>query len=164
MGKERKTEGKNQQISSNVSSLMLAKRMDIRSLQANHKNVYASKLDQYNASCWIKGAPPNTTEFVNLEEKVTISSQWQPSLAFDVSQFITYTMAVLNSSDHEVEVELQISPDKVHYVTEEYKYLISPHKINVIIPQRFLRFVRLLLRVKGKNHEAEVKIFLQAQK
>lgn len=180
-----------------VSAIILAKRMDIRSLQSNTKEALVERLDRYNRPYWIKVSPQNlnankdnviiygqdsdgqkypiqtnhegqikidSVEFVNLEEETSTNNNWESTISFDVSKFKTYTIAIINIGDDDAEVKLQISPDDEHFFTENFIYHIPKKDINLIVPNRFLRYARLLIKTKKPGCFTILKIILQAQK
>lgn len=180
-----------------VSAIILANRMDIRSLQTNTKEAFVEKLDSYNRPYWIKVPPKNlnadkdnvllygqdangqkhpiqtnhegyikidSVEFVHLEEETTTTNCWKPTSSFDVSKFKTYTFAIINKGNNDAEVKFQISPDNEYFYTENFIYYIPEQEINIIVPNRFLRYARLLVKTKKTDCFTSLKIILQAQK
>lgn len=180
-----------------VSPLLLARRMDIRSLYNYNEDVYVARLDKYNLNPWIKGSPPrlsatndsvliygqdenkkkhavrtdqagrvkvDTIEFVNIEEDISVDECPVVSGSFDVSELKTYTFAVINYSCCNIQVQLQISPDNLHFYNEGIVEEILPHDINVMVPKRFLKYVRLLFISTRKNNHAVLKVYLQGQR
>lgn len=194
-----KGKGKNPQKhdQSLVSPLLLARRMDMRSLYNYNEDVYVARLDKYNLNPWIKGSPPrlsamndsvliygqdennkkhavrtdhagrvkvDTVEFINIEEDISIEGCPIVSGSFDVSEFKTYTFAIINYSCCNIQVQLQISPDNLHFYNEGIVEEILPRDINVMVPKRFLRYVRLLFISTSEADHAALKVYLQGQR
>ncbi|MBU9712909.1 hypothetical protein KS419_14355 [Bacillus tamaricis] len=70
---------------------------------------------------------------------------------------------MVNLNDNEIEAEIQISPDDIHYYTDIRSEVICPFGMEVFVPQRFLQFVRVVITVRELCESAKLKVYMQAQ-
>ncbi|WP_110113171.1 DUF6385 domain-containing protein [Bacillus sp. CGMCC 1.16541] len=103
----------------------------------------------------------SAVQFVNEKTTIHLTRKPKESCSYNVSEFQTYTLAVVNHSCEPIDVVLQLSPNNRDFYTEGPTYRIYPDAVELIVPQRFTKFVRL--RLSACHPPASATIYLQAQ-
>ncbi|WP_121443720.1 DUF6385 domain-containing protein [Brockia lithotrophica] len=73
-----------------------------------------------------------------------------------------YSYAVVNRGEAPVVAQVEISPDGVHYAPDE-SISVQPHTTGVLVPKRYLRYTRLVLRTLQPAQMSLVDVYFQAQ-
>ena len=73
-----------------------------------------------------------------------------------------YSYAVVNRGEAPVVAQVEISPDGVHYASDE-SISVQPHTTGVLVPKRYLRYTRLVLRTLQPAQMSLVDVYFQAQ-
>ncbi|PTQ51382.1 MAG: hypothetical protein BLITH_1459 [Brockia lithotrophica] len=93
---------------------------------------------------------------------VTVTYERQELLAQRTALDTMYSYAVVNRGEAPVLAQVEISPDGVHYAPDE-SMSIQPHATGVLVPKRYLRYTRLVLRTPQAAQVSLVDVYFQAQ-
>jgi hypothetical protein len=88
--------------------------------------------------------------------EVTLPSQ-------NTSKLTTYSYAVINRGKSPVLTRVQVGPTEKDFAEDQQEIVVPPDSTKVIVPKRFLRFTRLVLRNENPNQSALVDVYFQAQ-
>lgn len=103
------------------------------------------------------------TRFTEIIEEACVEREWCTMPVINVSQYKVYSFAIVNCSSVDIEAAIQISPNKEDYFTDIPPQLVRAEDVNVLVPKRFLKYARVVLRAKSFTGSARVKIYLQVQ-
>ena len=83
-------------------------------------------------------------------------SHWKQSCDHNM-----YTFFVRNMGNSEVELHVQISPDRGAVADENAQYKIMPHQSEAIVPQTFAFFTRLAFKTVEPHATSTIKVWFQ---
>lgn len=98
-------------------------------------------------------------EFV---EDVVACSNKKNSTVQDILLLNIYSFCTLNQGKETIKIQLQISPDAANWINDGPEEYVGPGELKIFVPQRFLRYTRLLFSTKNKN-TSNLRIFFQGQ-
>ncbi|PTM57674.1 DUF6385 domain-containing protein [Desmospora activa] len=129
--------------------------------------VKCSKLKR--PSCWKKRRsfriPNNFRSDVLFSEEKIENIHVSSSIALpsqDTSHQLVYSYAIVNKGDYPVKAVVQISPDNSHFARDGDD-VIPAGKTKALVPNRFLRFTRLVLSPTAEGHPTTVDVYFQTQ-
>ncbi|TGE34902.1 hypothetical protein E4K67_28265 [Desulfosporosinus fructosivorans] len=93
-------------------------------------------------------------------EDVTADQTMSSTTTRDVSALSRFSFAVYNFGTESAHVQAELSPDGVHWAGEGNQLEVSPGKLVIIIPEKFLRYTRLSYKAEGLT---TLRIWVQAQ-
>lgn len=99
-------------------------------------------------------------KYVQSADMVTASNLFVSSMPKDVSEVSVYSYGVHNNGTEVVLVQLQISPDGAIWTPDDLEREILPGALEVITPNHFLRYVRIIYRSQVPN---PLMVWFQAQ-
>lgn len=101
--------------------------------------------------------------FFEAKEEYETGDAFSPSLVQDVSDKTTLTYFVRNTGLNAVEVQIEVSPDSVHWEPDGIVFSIAPFRNALLAPLHFVRFVRLRFRSAVAGLGTRIHIWFQAQ-
>lgn len=102
--------------------------------------------------------------FFETKEEYATSDAFSPSLAQDVSDKTALTYFARNSGlVNAAEVQIEVSPDGVHWEPDGIVFTIAPLRNALLTPLHFVRFVRLRFRSAVAGLGTRIHIWFQAQ-
>lgn len=99
-------------------------------------------------------------KYIQSSETVIASDVYAAITAKDVSEVSVYSFAVHNFGTVSSTVQLQISPDGAIWTEDDLEQEILPGMLEVVTPNHFLRYVRLIYRSQISN---PLQVWFQAQ-
>jgi len=99
-------------------------------------------------------------KYIQSSETVTTSNFFVASMPKDVSEVSVYSYAVHNIGTKVILGQLQISPDGAIWTADGLEIDILPGALEVLAPNHFLRYVRLIYRSESPN---TLMVWFQAQ-
>ncbi len=95
---------------------------------------------------------------------LTTANLFQYASSFDVAKNIATSFIVRNRSTvNKVTVQLQDSPDNIHFQIDLPEMEIEPKGFRILTPTRFVRYLRIAYRSTQLNHSATIDVYYQAQ-
>lgn len=112
-----------------------------------------------------KKARPSSPGFINnVENNLHTLKKKQYSRIKDISRLQTITFTVINKGPYSVTCQLELSPDGINWGSfGEAEYTIAPGKMQVIVPQYFLHYARILYESKLFGCNSKINIWFQGQ-
>lgn len=105
---------------------------------------------------------PHFTNFV--QKHLITSDRERHSKTMNVSRLKTYTFLVSNVGPNEVTCQTEISPDGISWESfGELELTVSPGKMQVLLPQYFLRFARVKFKNKKSGFPSIINVWFQGQ-
>lgn len=98
--------------------------------------------------------------FQEFTEDLTATAVPVPTSVRDVSRYRHYTFAVLDEGPGSAQVQVEISPDAVHWVADSVAHRVEPGGLVVVTASYFLRYIRLLCH---SELSADLRVWFQAQ-
>lgn len=99
-------------------------------------------------------------KFMEYVEAVRANATPQASLVRDVANYSIYSFAVYNAGSETVYLNLEISPEGTVWYIDTPAQKVAPGELNVLTPNRFLRFNRLIYQA---NSSTPLTIWFQGQ-
>jgi len=105
---------------------------------------------------------PQLTSLVEINLHTFDSERYSKSR--DLSHLRIFTFLVINTGYNPVICQSEISPDGIAWDScGESEFTISPGKMQVIVPQYFLRFARIKYKNKNTGFNSVITIWFQGQ-
>ncbi|AFQ42382.1 DUF6385 domain-containing protein [Desulfosporosinus meridiei] len=99
-------------------------------------------------------------EFYESLEDVTATEKMSSTITRDISALHRCSFSVLNFGSDPAFIQIELSPDGVHWLTEESLQEVPPGMLALVCPKNFLRFIRIAY--KSENF-TRLRIWVQAQ-
>lgn len=100
------------------------------------------------------------------EETITIlitPNVFTGSKAQNVSVQSVYSYFIKNDGTNAAEVKIQISPDDMNWVDDSGITTINSDELKVLVPSKFLKYVRVAFKSSTANQSTSLTIIFQAQ-
>lgn len=96
--------------------------------------------------------------FLNIE----VTDQFTTLPEQDTSTKTMTSYAVVNRGENPAIIRLEISPNSVDYVTD-LEHLVPPNSMRVFVPNRFLKWTRLLISTERTGMSTLTDVYFQSQ-
>jgi hypothetical protein len=83
--------------------------------------------------------------------------------AQDTSSLSMYTYGIVNRGEHPALVQIQISPNARDYAVDSQE-VIAGGQTKALVPQRFLRYTRLVIQSVEPDQQTRLDVYFQAQR
>jgi len=103
--------------------------------------------------------------FIHVQEKDLVSANTKRySRSMDISRLRNFSFLVVNDGPHPVEVQPELSPDKVIWGSfGEQAYVLNSGEGHLFVPQFFLHYCRVKFRNRLPGRNSRLTVWFQGQ-
>ncbi len=91
------------------------------------------------------------------------SDQYRPLPAQDTTNKAVYSYAIVNEGENPASVRVEIGPNGKDYAVDQ-EDVVSGGITRVVVPAKFMRFTRLMVKSLQKGQPTKLQVYYQAQK
>lgn len=108
------------------------------------------------------GTAINSRTILDSSENITVTTVYAPAVTTNVLEYITYTLAAVNTGTTAAQVKVQISPNNTDWIDDGTAVTVDAGALVTLVPSVFLKYVRLA--AIATTTSATLTAFIQGQK